>query len=92
MDKTKLEYINELCKNDEITMYTKEGKYICETGRVHIYEDYEELCNDWLNTGLFEGEDGYRTIEHKEMDIDTYYDYEKEVWFAMEDVLKCVLN
>ncbi|OEK59113.1 hypothetical protein [Staphylococcus equorum] len=85
MDK-KTEYLNALFEQDEITFYTKDGIFTCETGGVHTYHEYKDLCDEWLNTGVFEGEAGFRTSKHKESDRDTYYDYKKGIWFACDDM------
>lgn len=72
---------NLVMENEELTFYNVEGKITCFTDSLQIYYDYETLCDDWLNTGLHESEDGYRTGEGKEEDRDEYYDYFKGIWF-----------
>jgi len=69
-------------ENDELTFYNVEGKITCFTDSLQIYYDYETLCNDWLNTGLQEDDEAFRTSKDEERDRDEYYDYFKGVWFA----------
>lgn len=68
-------------ENNEITFYTVEGKLTCFTDNLQIYYDYETLCDDWLNTGLQEDDEGFRRSEDEEKDRDEYYDYFKGIWF-----------
>lgn len=73
---------NLVMENKELTFYTVEGKVTCFTDSLQVYDDYESLCDDWLNTELHESDDGYRTGNGIEQDRDEYYDYFKGVWFA----------
>ena len=70
-----------IMENEEITFYNTEGKITCFTDSLQIYYDYETLCDDWLNTGLHESDEGYRTSIDEEKDRDEYYDPYKGVWF-----------
>lgn len=86
-----VKHINEvsdyLLENEEITFFTENETITVPTDSdIQLYADYEELCNEWLNTGIHESDKDYRdpfNIEQMEYDKKIYYDFKKGVWFDL---------
>ena len=90
----KIEQLNKLYnkveENQNITFYTENEIFTVKPSEcVHIsfYENYQELCDEWLNTGVPLNDECYRDKNSlKQMNIDkaSYYDYKKSLWFVVE--------
>lgn len=85
-----MEQIDELYEEEYITFYTVNGIYTVPTdcSHIHFYHDYEELCSDWLNTGISKTSKDYRCFNDKkqrEIDRNEYYDFNKQLWFVYVD-------
>lgn len=84
-----VKYVNEVFnyieENEEITFYTETEIFTVSTNSdIMLFSDYEELCKEWLNTGIHESDKDYRNfldIEKMKYDKKTYYDYKKNIWF-----------
>lgn len=85
---SKIEKMIEL--NKEITLYTNEEiiKVIpSECMHISFYENWNDLCDEWLNTGVPLNDECYRhtdDIKQMEQDKHSYYDYKKGLWFVVE--------
>ena len=85
-----IDIINQLSEEIEeqgTTFYTAEGIHeVPAGGSVMLYSTYEELCEEWLNTGVSASDEAYRNHTNKEQeeaDKQEYFDYKKGIWFAL---------
>ena len=79
-----MEFLEGMEETDDITMYTTDEVYTEMVGNIHWFFTYDELCDEWLNTGISADDFCYRDVNDiKQMETDKkeYYDYKKKVWF-----------
>lgn len=77
-------------ENQNITFYTKNENFTVvpsECTHISFYENYQELCDEWLNTGVPLNDKCYRnknSLKQINIDKNNYYDYKKGLWFIVE--------
>lgn len=78
---------NYILNNEETTFYTENEIFTVNNGiDIHLFTDYKELCDEWLNIGLNKSDDSYRNYldtKTKSQDKKEYYDYRKNIWFVV---------
>ena len=79
---------NEVNQEDEdeetVVIQTKYNMIRVHEDSVMWFDDYDDLCEDWLNTGLYGADqrDPKNKIQ-EDKDKDEYYDFRTNRWFAL---------